>query len=468
MAYNNRASNYINWINTQEFIRSVSDLISKRISRSITDVEKNFLISFIRNLNHRSLNGKSLATIGNTIADVVSEKIKTLCNNEEEIDTHELLKTQIGTNKEKNPRSFDEDSSIFIEKKNVDISGSINISNIFAESTPSGIQRYINPQARYRWNYFMLDSKYRTLDSAGTKSFSWNHVNDLFRSQGTVNTIGIIRDIIAIKVYPIRIPYTAGADNDLRRITALFDEFSSQAFIGHENRRFHTMFETTVIGDYIELNPRAQNDGIYRFAKPITQFDSLTLSFGSPLEIIEFDTDRMSSTITHAATTIVTTSAPHKLQSGNRVYISSYITTAPVLDVLLISSINTSHKITVTGANTFTIPINTTSVNIGLTGTVSVVAGTQNVIGFGTLFTTELRVGDSIRIVDTLLISRVFVVASITKNTLLTITSNYTGLTEGALASFHDNRVTGLSFTTYFDSKRFIVPIEIMYIKPID
>ena len=467
MDYRNRAANHNRWVNQPGFIRSVASQVSKNMKRQLTSGERQYIVTFIRNLDPNLLVGKPLRAVSATIAEVMAEKLKKIVCEPDEIDTHEFLKGQIGVSSETNVLGLLGESGVG-SSRSVSLGAPTDVIRMFEQTSPQGIQKYFNPQALYTWNNFFLDSRHRVLDNDGTTFFAWDHVNNVTRSQGTVNTVGNIRDIIQIKVYPIRLPYAAGADNDMRRITCLFDEFSAQSFVGQENRRFHTVFESKVDGDFIDLDSHYQNDGIYRFGKPITQFNSITLSFASPLETIVFDTDRLSSTITHAATTIVTTVSDHNLSSGNRVYISSYITTNPAQDSVITATINTSHIVTVTGTTTFTIPVDSTAVNIALTGTVSVTNGTPNIVGAGTLFVSEMKIGDTIRITDSGLVDRTFTVLSITNNTNLVLTTVYTGATEVGRPAFHDNRVTGLSFTTFFDSKRFVVPVELMFITPVD
>jgi hypothetical protein len=458
MDYRNRSANTNRWVNQPKFISGVASRVSKNMKRPITSGERQYIVTFIRNLDPNLIAGKPLSAISSTIADVMAEKLKMLVCEPDEIDTHELLKDQIGVSLETD-----------VMGESTSVESPTDVISMFKQTSPRGIQKYFNPRALHTWNYFLLDSRYRVLDNDGTTFFSWDHVNNVNRSQGSVNTVGNIRDIIQIKVYPIRIPYAAGADNDMRRITALFDEFSAQSFVGQENRRFHTMFESKVDGDFIDLDPQYQNDGIYRFAKPVTQFNSITLTFASPLEKVVFDTDRLSSDITYGSPlTTITTVANHNLSNGHRVYISSYTTTNPDQDSSVIASINTSHIVDNVTGTTFTIPFDSSSINSGLSGTVSVTNGSLDVVGTGTLFGSEMKIGDTIRITDGGFVDRTFTVLSITNNTNLVLTTAYTGATEGGLLAYHDNRVTGLSFTTFFDSKRFIVPIELMFITPVD
>lgn len=465
MEFGYHASNHDRRINNPQFINSVAKNISARLGRRMTQGERQYLTTFVRELNPRMFAGKDLRKVASVMTDIFTKKLNELACDEAEVDTRELLKGQIGVSSEMNEVGLG--GALGRLETKVAVGAPIDVLTLFGQNSPSEIQKFFNPDARLKKNYLVLDSRYRTLENDGTRFFKWDHVNNLNRAQGTVNTVGHLRDIVAIKVFPVRIPYASGADNDLRRVTALFDEFSAQSFIGHENRRFHVAFESKVDGGFIDLDAYRYNDGTFHFRKPVTQFNSFTLTFGSPLEEVVFDPDRMSSTLTDAAVTVITTSADHNLSSGNRVYIENYSTTNPGVDAFLMSQVNKSHIITKLSNTTFSIPVDTSSVNVALTGTVGVTVGDPNVTGVGTLFTSELSVGDTIRIVDSLLVERTFTVLIITDDTNLILSANYSGtLTEAGLDAFHDNRVVGLSFNTYFDSKRFFMTIEVTFIDP--
>lgn len=68
-----------------------------------------------------------------------------------------------------------------------------------------------------------------------------------------------------------------------------------------------------------------------------------------------------------------------------------------------------------------------------LTGTVSVTQNSNLVTGTGTLFTTELKVGDAIKIEN-----EIFTVSAIASNTSLTLDSNYLGASASGLTAYTD------------------------------
>ncbi|MDO8687305.1 MAG: DUF2793 domain-containing protein, partial [Dehalococcoidales bacterium] len=75
------------------------------------------------------------------------------------------------------------------------------------------------------------------------------------------------------------------------------------------------------------------------------------------------------------------------------------------------------------------------NLNTALTGTVSVTAGQSSVTGTGTLFATELVVGDAIKIG-----SQTFTVSNISDNTHLTLSANHTAGASGA-TSYKDSNI---------------------------
>ena len=107
----------------------------------------------------------------------------------------------------------------------------------------------------------------------------WNYINNLSRDQGSANTYGTVRDIISLRIMPMRIPYLADADNALKRVSMNIDELAPQGFVAHENRRFHFLMTTTTDKNWIDLYAPDYNDGYYHFDDPVTKMDSFTVSF---------------------------------------------------------------------------------------------------------------------------------------------------------------------------------------------
>lgn len=438
--YNNKITqyeylpqNYNRTINNPQYVKEyLLPNISKKLKRQLTGAEVKYTITFIKKLDPAIFKDSTLEDITFSLVDVVSGHLmKQKCDIDDlKIDVHELLKGQMGITSENN-----ETYEPWEKKTTVPRSMPIDIGKFLEKDSQYGIQQLFHPESLYRYNYIFLDSRYRLLDGDGTEVISWDHVNSVSRSQGSFNTVGVIRDIVELKVMPIKLPYVANADTDLERITMLIEEFNSQSYIGHENRRFHFIFDTTVNGDYIVLDPHKFNDGVFRFGNAITQLDKISITFGSPLQKIYLDTDRLSSTTTYANIAVITTVLPHNLVSGNVVIISTFDTVNPAGDFLPISLMNSQagSVSTVLSPTTFSIPIDLSSIRNTIPGTISVTNASNAIVGIGTTFTTSLIVGDSILIEDSLGVRRYYTIGVIIDNLNLTLGAAYTGATESGL-----------------------------------
>lgn len=345
--------NYNANINDISFITDIAKQVSRRLNRYISKNEQLFIINFIRNLDPILLANKPLNQNKRMIVDELYKQISTgnQPNKSNSIDIHEMLKQEI--KKTKIDRT--------IKQHKMDTIEHLTNSDIALSSDGISYNQLIE-NMHIKRNYITLDTRYRVKSIGNNSTFKWDYIDNLSRAQGTFNTYGEIRNIISMRVSPIRIPYVTMADTDYKRITLNIDELSPQGYVGHENRRFHWTFRTTNDSNWIDLQPFNYNDGYYRFDKPITKIDSITISFGSPMHRIIFDADQMEYTITYGAlVTTITTASAHNLTTGDIVYFDDFTTSTPTVDAETIAVINreSGHFITLTGANSFTIPIDT-------------------------------------------------------------------------------------------------------------
>ncbi len=225
----------------------------------------------------------------------------------------------------------------------------------------------INPMALTSYNYLYLDSRQRNLAaSSGINNFVWNEDNTANTGQGNFTYLGVVRDIIEIRVLPFRIPYPSdgSADNGFRQINMEFEEFNNQAYIGRNNRRFHIVFQVTIDGGFIELDPYLSNNGEFKFDKPITTLNKLTVSFGNPINIVNFDVDRLFCTFTYGATTVVDFTEDHNLVTGDVVSFTNFTTADTTGDAPTIAEMNDTegHIVTVIDAVSFSVTVDTTTI----------------------------------------------------------------------------------------------------------
>jgi hypothetical protein len=459
-----KSGNDNTFYNNTDFFKLLEINIKNKLNRRINDGERRYISTFVKKINPEILNKQSLNKIINVLTSTLIEEFNKFKTRDYVVDTHETMKNELGLPSESDGIHLIYDLPQPVTFDNVEVSSSNNkplasaisdmkidnksnssssdgssITNIFGISNISDLSKelYHNP-LKLANTYLYLDSRYRTLDTNGTTQFTWDHVNNLTRQQGSVNTVGIIQDIISMKVYPVRLPYTSSADNDYKRITMLVNEFAAQSFIAHENRRFHFMFNVENNNQWMELTASDNNDGEFKFTKPVTKLDSITVSFGSPTEPVIFDTDRMNASITTIGfPTIITTVLDHNLQTGDRIYIDTFSTKSLINDQNIINSVNNSsgHIIIVTSQTEFSIPIDTSPIITPLTGTISapsiILAGTVTpvfntvlVSGTSGTFIADFSANDFIYIFNGG-VRNVYQIASITDNNNLKLTSVY-------------------------------------------
>lgn len=367
--YNYPPRNNIRRFLTKEFmmkiIKNIKQTIEDVQKRNLTPSEIDYIISYVRAKDPRKLQGKNLNRVSYDMAQEILEDIYKHNCEEQQADIHELLKRQIGQSSE---TGFSSDPRGVGESAPTVIPNIVGINQVLGKSSSYGIRSILNPQSLVSYAYLMLDSRYRVLDTDGTTEFSWNYVSNATTQQGTVNSITKFRDVISIRIMPLRIPYTSYLDSTTRlyqRASVYIQEFSAQSFVAHENRRFHFLMSATNDSRWINLQPENFNDGVFRFDSPITAVNSLTISFGNPLEQVIFDIDRTTCTFSYGGTTTITTSVAHNLSTGDRIYLEDFTTDDTTADNAKIDTMNSAygHIITKTSATTFTIAVDTSSIS---------------------------------------------------------------------------------------------------------
>lgn len=261
----------------------------------------------------------------------------------------------------------------------------IEISSILGFNNVYEIQKLFNPEASYIRNYIILDSRYRLITNTNTSpitQFQWSYVDNANITNTSVNSIGTIKNIVSMRLYQPRVPFvqtgTYNMNSETRRVSILINEFLAQSFIGPNDSRFHFILQPIIMNisadplfpyypNMIELKVEEFNDGKFSFRKPITTFDTLSVTFLDPVNVITFKHDRDTITFTYGNPTTITTSVPHLFNNSllnTYGVISNFTTNSPVTDKVIIDAINNplGLTLTVTGGSTFTFPINTTTI----------------------------------------------------------------------------------------------------------
>lgn len=386
--YKYQSTNYAAQINNVEFLGKLIKTIQQKLNRVLTGHEKTYVINKVRNIDPELITKYPMDVLLTALSDALSQSVDDLPRGslrgdsaaleggweekEQSVDIKEFMKMHIGTTSEQDS-SYDvpEQKSMLSSfrsfksrREGITTGTETIISQLVGLDTSEKIRRSLNPQSNLRQNYIIFDSRYRVKTYGSISAFQWNFVQNLTLADGSVNIYGSLRDIVALRVYPLRIPYVLAGDTAQERISLNVVELSPQGFVAHENRRFHFLFKTTVAGNWIDCQPFNFNDGYYRFNKPVSRLDTLTLTFGDPLKQIQFDADRSNYQIAYGVlVTTITTDIDHNLITGDKVYFEDFTTTNPVADADLIKFINgpDGFYITFIAPTIFTIPLDTSS-----------------------------------------------------------------------------------------------------------
>lgn len=205
-------------------------------------------------------------------------------------DMHEYLKHTVETSGETKSDIY---APVVLQEPTEDTTvNDIQINSFLGINDLPTLQMLFNPESLYVHYYLVMDSDYRVTseETASIKQFKWNYTDSLNVRTGFCNSVGTIRDIIGMRLYQPRIPYLAAMDTDAKRVSLLIEEFASQAFIAENGRKFHFIYrpEYATATTSIELSTEDYNDGIFSFRKPIVTFDTITISFGDPLNVLAF------------------------------------------------------------------------------------------------------------------------------------------------------------------------------------
>lgn len=351
---------------SRESLKAIANTINKRLQTRLSMNELHDLKQFIS--SHRTQNWGTL-----TVPEICQMLARTYLSSRftdsgranldtEYIDMHEVMKAHLGDGEDYD-RADNVDpngvpSVVAVTTATTPTLGAIsnidtvntlrqvtsvgNVTGVLGKTDDLSFQQMINPRAAYRKNYIYLDSRYRDTSADSLTSMRWNFLgNTPSSSVGGVSSLGDVQQLVAISTGSIRLPYQDSMlTNSYKRISMLVNEWSGQAFIGQEGRKFHFLFKTSIDGNMVECDPHNARQASFEFAKPITQLDTITVSFAAPLEIISFDQDRMGMSVSYTNPLVLTSVDPHRLKTGDQVYISGFTTAAPASDAAVIAQVN--------------------------------------------------------------------------------------------------------------------------------
>ena len=205
------------------------------------------------------------------------------------------------------------------------------------------LARVLNRESLLRDSNILIDSRYQNLANSERNKISFTIVSDTKNKtpgSGVIISLGPIKDIVEIEVFPFSIPYLAAADNYYNKISLSILELSSISIDAYEGSQFHFLFSAEKKGNLVNLIPI---NPIFRFYKNIAKLTNFTLQFGSPLAPIYFDKDRLlTKTITYTNPGEITFNEDHNLTSSDLIYITDFTSNNPSRDLNIINAINTT------------------------------------------------------------------------------------------------------------------------------
>lgn len=237
-----------------------------------------------------------------------------------------------------------------------------NINAFLGKKDTNAIQAMFNPQAAYQKNYITLDTRHRDSSYDGLQSFRWTFLQgSAVNAAGVVNSLGNVQNLVKMMCTNIRIPLSQTNDivftNGYKRVSMIISELNSQSNIAQEGWRYHFMFAATLDGNFIDLHALPNEHSYFEFAKPITQLDTFTITFGNPFEPIQFDNDRMNMQIGYVNPATLTGATAHNLVTGDLVYISSFTTGNTNIDQSNIQLVNRTNGFNILVVDSFTVEL---------------------------------------------------------------------------------------------------------------
>ncbi len=246
------------------------------------------------------------------------------------------------------------------------------------EQSLKQLARLLNPWATRKHVYLCLDSKYANFTENNTK-LTWDFTNSADQYANSANALGKVRDITMMKILSAVI--TQFPTNVFNRATICVEEWKTQSFKLPNGRCFHFMGLLNNLNAQVPLTSRSAltffripdpitwnkyellagyrfNEGKYYFNNPITTINTLTLTFGDPINLLNIQKylnldckiTNLGVGVDYAALTYLNIqfTGPHYFNievvdpTIYSIYIQDFTTTDPVADKAVIDDINST------------------------------------------------------------------------------------------------------------------------------
>jgi hypothetical protein len=393
-----------NKIKSKGNVKAIMSYLQDQLKYKLNTVDLTRFIDFLDELNYSNLYRlykNDIDKINSYIIMVYKGKIE---KNKKPFDMHEFLKTEI--NNTSNVKGTSEYNFNYIKNGSSQVTTTTtqkqvapppviqqpifqsqdtsNISNSLlnfsTEKQQIELTKIINYESLWRDSNILIDSRYQNLVNQDKSKMVFTIVNNIrtkIPGTGIITAMGSLRNIVEIEVFPFSIPYLPAADNYYQKLTLSMLELTSICIDAYENSQFHFIFSTKLNGNLIELTPINK---IFRFYKPIARLNEFTLRFGSPLNPISFDKDRLNTLLVDYTTNPgeIIFNESHNLITGDLIYITDFTTLDPARDLYVINEINSSLGHICTRLSNVKI-----SINVDFTSIISPDATLSVVVYFG-------------------------------------------------------------------------------------
>lgn len=355
-------------INSKKNLYILIDKLETINSKKLTKTEITNFLEYLKKFNFNKLynefydNSLSDVNIANVNDNFIKLYMIEIGKIKSTFDIHEYLKNELN-NKASTRGTTDYNFGNLTQKTEqfeLNTLETNKMPNLSTKSEQIEFTKVINYQSLWRDSNILIDSRYQNIANSDRSKIVFNIVsNTKVKSPGSgvITSISNMRDIVEIEIYPFSIPYLAAADNYYQKITLSILELSAISIDSYEDSQFHFIFNTTINGNLIDLTPINKT---FRFFKPISRINEFTLRFGSPLNQLTFDKDRLyTSNINYGSNPgIISFAESHNLITGDLVYIENFNTLTPATDLNIINEINNSQGHICTRINNTSISIN--------------------------------------------------------------------------------------------------------------
>lgn len=348
-------------VKQKENVKSIMISLEKSLNKKFNRTEVSNLIDFLDTVNYSNLYTTHKNDI-NKINDYIITIYKGDLNKQKPFDIHEYLKGEITDNKKNLASEYNfgasskTNSSKTVSKSlapelpkiqqpvnNINMKELLdNLPPLKTKTDQMEFTKILNYESLWRDANILVDSRYQNIANSDRTRLVFTLVGNTktkVPGSGVITTIGAMRDIVEIEVFPFSIPYMSSADNYYKKITLSILELSSISVDAYENSQYHFMFNCSQDGNLLQLTPINKT---FRFYKPITRLNEFSIRFGSPLTPIIFDKDRLytSSIDYNSNPGIITFAESHNLITGDLIYITNFETKNIAEDLNIINEIN--------------------------------------------------------------------------------------------------------------------------------